>query len=184
MKMSFSNIMLLMCFPITIIALNLPELYVFWMNNVFLEKWLYHVYFFQFFSSTLIHGSVLHLLTNSVFFFIFWNLVENIIWKKKIIYFYLFSSVFIGLWLSYFSNWNTVWMSWFLMALLSYYTIYLYSKKDPEYKWWITAIIVSIIIWLDPGISFYGHFFWAIVGVIFFLLNHNYLKKQYIGVEY
>jgi membrane associated rhomboid family serine protease len=182
MKLSFSNVLLVICLIITLISFNIEEMYIFWMNNYFLDRWLYHVYFFQFFSSTFIHWSILHLLMNSVFLVFFWNIVEKILWYKNMIIFYIFAAVFVWLWISYFSNWNTVWMSGFLMALLSYYTLYLYDKNDPEYKWWVTAIFVSVIIWLDPGISFYWHFFGSIAWILFFLFNKKFLKKQYIGV--
>lgn len=55
------------------------------------------------------------------------------------------------------------------MALLTYYTIILYEEKNDEYKWWITAIIVSILIWLSPEISLLWHLAWVIYAILFYI---------------
>ncbi len=61
-------------------------------------------------------------------------------------------------------------MSWFALALLSYYGLELFTQKNNEYKWALFAIFLNIIIWLTPWISLLGHLFWAISWITFFIL--------------
>lgn len=175
---SFSNILILTSIIATGLAHFMPQLYIFGMNNAFLNDGLYHIYVIQFFTGSFLHWWFTHLLFNSMFVYIFWNIVEMIIWRKKFIMLFVFVTVFVWVLLSIFAGWNTVWISWFCMALISYYTLELKSKNNPEYKWWITAIIINIWIWFVPGISLLWHLFWAIAWVIFYLLNKQYLKRK------
>jgi membrane associated rhomboid family serine protease len=151
------------------------------MNTSFLEKWEYYYYFLQFFTSNFIHWDIMHLLFNALFIYIFWNIVEIIIWKKKYLSFFIFISLFNWVLLSIFaSHQNTIWISWFALAILTYYTLQLKSQNDPDYKWWITAIIINIWIWFLPWISLFWHIFWVIWWIIFYLINRNFLSRQEI----
>ncbi len=179
---TFSNLLILISLIFTILALLYPAIYVFGINNEFLKQWLYHIYIIQFFTWTFLHGGIFHFLANSVFIYVFWNMVEWFLWKKKMIIFFIFVVFFNWLLLSYFSSWNTVWISWFCIALIAYYTLELKNKNNPEYKWWITALIISVWIWFIPWISLLGHLFWWIAGIIFYYINKEYLKKQFIWV--
>ena len=172
-KLTISNILILLSAIFTLLVYLYPNLIVFWINKYFLLKWEYIIYFIQLFSWTFIHSWFLHLLTNSVFIYLFWNWLEYYIWKKKFLIFFLSSTIFLWLIISNLSNQNTVWISWFAMALLSYYTILLYSLKNPEYKWWITAIVINIWIWLVPWISLLWHLFGAIYWIIFFIITKS-----------
>lgn len=163
LKLSVSNILIIVCGIVTFFALVLdPNLYQYAMNNNNLSTWDYNLFFVQIFISQFLHGSVIHLASNVLFLYFFGNLVENILQEKKYIFFFLFSSVIIALWLTQFWNENTVGISGFAMALLSYYTVYLYQKKSPEYKWGITAIIINVWIGLSPWISLLWHLIWAV----------------------
>lgn len=182
-KVTYSNILIVVSFIFTILVTFYPSLYVLGINNIFLEQWLYHIFIIQFFTGVFIHWWLLHLLANSIFLYIFWNIVEVIIWKRKLLLFFTFIVFFIGSLLSYFNDWwNTIWISWFCMALISYYTLELKSKNNPEYKWGITAIILNIIIWFVPGVSLLWHLFWAIWWIIFYYLNISYYKKNMVWI--
>lgn len=174
---TISNYLILISIILTFFAYIKPEFYFLWMNTFYLENWNYFFYFIQYFTYSLLHWWILHLFFNSVFIFYFWNIVEAIIGKNKYIIFFLFVTFFNWIWLSIFSDWNTVWISWFAMALLAYYTLELKERKDDEYKWWITAIIINIWIWINPQISLLWHLFWAIAWVIFYLINRKRLNK-------
>ncbi len=63
------------------------------------------------------------------------------------------------------------------MAILTYFTLDLKSKKIDEYKGGITAIIVNIVIWLHPQISLMGHLLWVIVWIIFYFLNKDLFNR-------
>lgn len=180
---SISNILIVICLFTTLVVINFPDLYIYWMNTFFLERWAYIIYILQFFTSQFIHWSMFHFIANALFLFLFWNIIESTLWIQKYIIFFIFSSIFIGVSLTLFGGWNTVWISWFAMALLSYYTLELYYKNDIEYKWGITALIINIWIGLSPGISLLGHLSWAIAWIIFYLIYRNYFKIRYVWYE-
>jgi membrane associated rhomboid family serine protease len=148
------------------------------MNIWFLNIWDYYHYFLQYFTYSFIHWDLFHLLSNSFFIFIFWNMLENIILRKRFIIFFIFITIFNWILLSIFSEYNVIWISWFALAILTYYTLELKSLKNPDYKWWITAIILSILIWLTPWISLLWHLFWAIWWAIFYYINKDFFFRK------
>lgn len=182
-KLSITNILIIISAFFTLLLYISPDLSFFWMNDIYLSQGKYHIYFIQFFTWTFLHWGIIHFLSNSLFMLIFWNIVELIIWRKNYILFFLFSIFFIWLGLTLFSEWNTIWISWFCMALLSFYTLKLKSLKNPDYKGWITAMFINIGIWFYPWISLLGHLFWAIAWVIFYYLLKDYLKKALISIK-
>lgn len=117
---------------------------------------------------------------NSIFIYYFWNILEIIIWKKKYLIFFIITTISIWILLTTLTNDATIWISWFAMAVLSYFTLELKSKNNPEYKWWITAIIINIWIWFYPWISLYWHLFWAIIWVLFYYITNDFTKKQLV----
>lgn len=153
------------------------------MNRFFLENGAYHIYILQFFSSNFIHGWFLHLLMNSLFLYIFWNMVELMIGKKKFLLFFVFVCIINGLAITEFANGNTIGISGFAMALMSYYTLDLKSKNNEEYKGGLTAIFINIWIGLIPGVSLIGHLFWAIAGVIFYYINKDFFRRVMIFIK-
>lgn len=179
-KLTFSNILIVISFIATVLVYLKPDLYIFGINNAFLDKWIYHIYVIQFFTWSFLHWWFFHLLANSIFLFFFWNIVEMILWRNKFIIFFVFATLFNGIMLSIYSVWTTVWISWFCMALITYYTLELRSKNNPEYKWWITAILLNIWIWLIPWISLLWHLFWVIWWILFYLFNKQYLKRKMV----
>jgi len=178
--MTVSNFLILLSFIWTILVIYNPNLYILWVNNSFLKEGLYHIYIIQFFTGTFIHGWFFHFFANALFLYLFWNILEIIIWRKKYIYFFIFIVIFNGLGLSLLESWNTIWISWFCMALVSYYTLELKSRNNPDFKWWILALMINIWIWLSPWISFMWHLLWAIWWVIFYLLNKKFLQTKLI----
>jgi membrane associated rhomboid family serine protease len=181
-RLTISNLLIIISIIFTFIWLYIePKAYIYSINNYFFNKWDYTIYFLQFFSGTFLHGSLLHLLFNSVFIYFFWNTVEYLIWKKIYIIFFILSCIIIWLTLTIFTNTNTIWISWFAMALLTYYTLELKSRKNPEYKWWITAILINIWIWLHPQISLLWHLIWTIVWFIFYIINKDFFSKEKIN---
>ena len=176
-KFSISNLLILLSIFTTLLSYFYPQLYILGINNVFLNEWLYYILIIQFFIWTFIHWWFMHLIFNTIFIYIFWNTVEILIWRKKYILFFIFTVLFNWILLSIFSWANTIWISWFAMALLWYYVLDLKFKNNPEYKGWITAIILNIWIWFIPWISLLWHLFWVISWIIYFTLNKLILKK-------
>ena len=169
-KLTISNILIGIAAIFTIAATMDTSYYQYGMNSFFLSQWQYHIYFMQFFTSQFLHWGTLHLIMNSIFIIIFWTVVEQILWEKKYLAFFMFSAIFIGISITFLTSANTFGMSWFAMAVLAFYTLQLKSLNNPEYKWGITALLLNIWIWFVPGISLVGHLFWAIAGAIFFFI--------------
>lgn len=169
MKLTLSNSFIIISTIFTLISFKNQEILVYWMNKFFLLNENYIQILIQFCFYSFIHWNIIHLLFNSLFLYIFWNKVEEIIWKKLFITFFILTTIFNGIFLLLLSSWNTIWISWFGMALLSFYTLKLYQIGNDEYKWWITAIIINILIWFSSSISLIWHLFWAIFWWIYFL---------------
>ena len=170
---SVSNILIFISFIVTSIVISSPEYYVYWINSYFLSQWQMNIFIFQMIIWIFIHWWILHLLSNSIFVYLFWNVVENILWFKKYLFFIITSVIFTAISLIVFSKWNTVWISWVAMSLLWFYTIVLYLKSNQDYKWWITAIIINIAVWFTPWISLIWHTSWVIIWVLFWLIYMN-----------
>jgi len=179
---TFSNFLIYCSIFFTLLSFIIPNILLFGINDFFIVNWKWYMIFIQFFVWSFLHWSFMHLLFNSIFIYYFWNILELLIWKKKMIYFFIFTVFFIGTMLLINIKWNTIWISWFAMALLSYYTLELKSRKNPEYKWWITALILNIAIWLVPWISLLWHLYWAIAWVIFYFLNKELFRKKMVWV--
>lgn len=169
-KFSLSNILIALSVFFTWLSYVFPWIYIFGMNSYFFESWNYAYWFLQFFSSNFIHWGITHLFMNAIFIFYFWNLLEIKIWFKKMLLFFITNAIFVWVILTFFAKWSTIWISGFSLALLTAYTLWLWKQNNPEYGWWITAIVINILIGLFPGISLLGHLFWMVFGVIFWCI--------------
>lgn len=186
-KVSVSNIFIWISIFFTLIAVFIPELEVYknWgMHSFFLLEWNYLHFLWQIFSSQFIHGWFLHLLMNIIFIYYFGNIVELMLWAKKYVVFFCSIAAINAAWLYFFEPFAvTVWISGFALALLTYYTLELWSQKNPEYQGWITAIVINIAIGFYPWISLYWHLFWVIWWAIFYIINRKiiglYVKKLF-----
>jgi len=176
---SLSNTLIILSILATILVHLDSRFFVFWMNREFLDQWIYHVYFMQFFTSNFIHGSLLHLFFNGIFVYYFGNQVEYILGYQKYIVFFVLSAFFIWIGLTLLSSpyVNTIGISWFVLALVTYYTLHLRKIGDPEYKWWITAIVINILIGFTPQVSLLGHLLGVIFGGIYYYIVKT-LKKR------
>ncbi len=181
-KHTFSNTLIVISIIFTYIWYLHPWFIEEWsINNNYLRSWEYIHFVIQFFTGTFLHWWIMHLLFNSIFIYYFWNLLEDILWKKKFIIFFVLAVIFNSILLSYFSPHSyTIWISGFVLAVITYYTLELKRLGDYEYRWWITAIVINLAIWFYPGVSFYGHMFWVVFWIIFFYFSNDFTKKQLV----
>lgn len=177
MKLTISNSLIIISIIFTLVSFQNNEILSFWMDNYFLGRNEYFKFIIQICFYSFIHGNIMHLVFNSLFLYIFWNQVEQMIWNKLYILFFIFTTLFNTIFILIFSSWTTIWISGFWMALLSFYTFNLYNKKDSEYKWWITAIIINILLWFSSTISLTWHLFWALFWGIYYLILKT-IKKS------
>lgn len=177
-----SFVFILISWISTILWYIFPQIYIFWLNDNFIDNWNYLVYLLQLFISVFLHWDFFHFLFNAIFIYIFWTSLELLIWRKKYIYFFIFIVFFNGILLTFFwrDDTNIIWISWFCMALISYHTLELKSRNNIEYKWGITAIIINILIWFTPWISLLWHLFWVIWGILFYLYNKEFLRPKMV----
>lgn len=136
---------------------------------------------FLFFISTFFHWDIFHFLFNSIFLVYFWNILEKNLWKNKYIFFFIFTVLFEWFLIKYFSSYyNVIWISWFCMAVLAYYTLDLKDKRNPEYKTWFIFLFINIAYGIAPSVSFYGHLFWAVAWVVFYYLDKEFFRKKMV----
>jgi membrane associated rhomboid family serine protease len=76
---SVSNILILISAVFTVLASFFPQFYMFGINNAFLDAGQYHIFFIQFFTGTFLHGGFFHLFANSIFIYLFGNILEMLI---------------------------------------------------------------------------------------------------------
>jgi len=113
-----------------------------------------------------LHGGILHLLLNTFFLYQAWGEVETRMSRDRFWYFFITSSVFIASMLTFFSSGITIGMSGFCMALLSYFWVDLFTTRHPLANQILIMLIINIAIWLSGDISFVGHFFGAVWGIV------------------
>ncbi len=114
------------------------------------------------------------------FIYIFWNQIEFLIWQKRYILFFILNTIFTWFFLLFLSDWNTIWISGFAMAILAYVFLELKKRNNPEYKSAWIFLLINISIWFGSNISLIWHLFWAIFWIIYFIfLNKNFKIKIY-----
>lgn len=170
MKLTLSNSFIIISTIFTLVSFQNPELINYGMHSYYLLWSEYTKTFIQFCFYSFLHADLQHLIFNSLFIFIFWNKVETLIGKQAFLQFFILTALFDWVFILLFSDGINMWISGFGMALLSYYTLKLYEIKDPDYKWWITGIIIGSIIGFSTNISVVGHFFWAVFGAIYYFI--------------
>ncbi len=125
--------------------------------------------FFQF-----IHGDILHLVMNSYFLYMVGPTLERAIWTSNFLIFFLSTTLVTVFALSIFApKSNTIGISWFCMALLSYLWIALYTIGDPDATQIGTLLIINIAFWFVPGISPVWHASGAAWGIAFWYITRT-----------
>ena len=164
-SLSIPSVLIIFSLIATLWAHIDTRFFIFGLNRDFLDQGIYHIYVVQIFTSQFIHGWLLHLVFNSVFIYYFGTHVQYILWYRKFLIFFILNALFIAFGITIFWNpyINTVGISGFALAVLTYYTLHLRSIGNPEYTGGITAIVINILIGFSPQISFLGHF----LGVVF-----------------
>ena len=175
--MTLSHFFIAMSAIATLSLFLSPSLWAYGFNPATFFSGNFALFWAQVFLFQFLHGGFFHLMFNALFIHIFGNSVEYILGRSAYIAFFIFNALFIAWGLLVFSQGITIGISGFAMAVLAFFTLTLRERKNPEYKWWITALIINIIIGLHPQISLVGHLAWAISWIIFFLFHKIHKKK-------
>jgi membrane associated rhomboid family serine protease len=177
-KKSISNYLIALSIFITILSVPFPELLNYGMNSYNLSiTGNYLLLSLQFLLYQFLHWSILHILGNSIFIYIFWNQVEKLLWTKKYIIFFILNTIFTWAALLFLSSWNTIWISWFAMAVLGYMFMELRRINHPDYRWAGTFLVINILIWFTSNISLIWHLAGAIFGILYFYMLNSSRNK-------
>ena len=113
-----------------------------------------------------LHANLLHLMMNWLFIYQSWPEVESRMSRRNFIRFFIGSTLFVAVALAIFSSGITIGMSGFCMALLSYLWIDLYTTRHPMANQIAIMLVLNILLGLSGNISFVGHFFGAVWGIV------------------
>ncbi len=172
---SVSHLLIIICIVISILGfISQQFFYSFALNSAVLMNGdifqiLSQVAMFQF-----LHGDVIHLLFNIYFLYTFGPEIEARMSKDKFITFFILTTLLVAVAITQFSSGITIGISGFCMALLAYLAMDLYATRHYAFNNIVIMLIFNIAIGLFAGISFTGHFFGAIAGIIaWFIFSKN-----------
>lgn len=173
-----SNNLIILSIIATIVSYFSPEIIWYGMHGNSLVWTIdYKTLALQFIMYQFLHWGIMHLLSNWLFLYLFGNIVENELWIKKYLLFFLGNTIFVWIAIILFSKWNTIWISWFTMAILWYYLLHLKKNKNPEYASAWILLLINIYAWIWTNISFIWHLSWAMFWLIYFYLINLIRKK-------
>ena len=124
-----------------------PDFTIYGMHTGFLEAGQYGIFVIQLILYQLLHGSVFHILGNSLFIHIFGNVLEGRIGSRRYALFFLGNTLWVALCLLLLSSdANTIGASGFAMAILAYTGADMYTRRDPEYRAVGLFLVINILI--------------------------------------
>ncbi len=175
---SFSHLLIVFCIIIATAGFLMPTLVShFWMNRFYLLDGNYISLGIQILLFQFLHGGILHLFMNSYFLYTAWPEVEARMSRDRYTWFFVTSTIFIAIALLIFQPFtNTIGISGFAMALLSYLWIDLYSTRHPMASQILIMLVINIGIGLVPGISLVWHLFGAIWGIVWWAIFRDWRR--------
>ncbi len=143
----------------------------------------YPVGFFGFIGELLLysflHGGFWHVLSNIIFFLFIGRMIEYAHGKEWTWWLWIWTTLFVGIFLYQFSENPTIGGSGFAMSLLAVYAYDFYiHRKYEDLKGAILLIVLNLALWFGANISFMGHFSGAIAGLLYaaYRNKHPHLK--------
>lgn len=172
----------------TISALSLlgALLYIFYPDIIFHGGMRnHHANIFRFIEEMLLysflHAGIIHVLSNIVFFLFIGRIIEHTHGKKWTWHLWIWTTLFVGVFLAIFSVSRTIGWSGFAMALLAVYAYDLRKQqRSSDYKWALLLIFINLIIWGSASVSFLWHFAGLIAGVTFALYKQKFSHLKHI----
>ncbi len=123
--------------------------------------------------SNFTHMDFFHIAFNVYVLYVLWPMIENISWKDSFIKLVIFSMIFSIVGVFFFSSNMVLWFSGIVMWMLAY------AYFNYKTLWWIRTqiwffLVLNILIWLSPMISFVWHLAGALGGYVYYLYQKNY----------
>lgn len=169
----FSHFLILLSVIVSIGGFLMPNMLRFGMSEVFLGFGMYGSFLIQIVLYQFLHGWPLHLLLNSLFLYQAGPELEARMSATKYKLFFVANTFFVAIALLIFSSGNTVGISGFCMALLSYLWIDLYKTRHPMADQILVMLVINVWIWLSPGISLVGHAAGAVFGLLWWWMKER-----------
>lgn len=167
-----SYILILISVIVSLVVWQNKWLFRYGLSTLYYSEWNYREFAKQVGLFQFIHGDILHLVMNSYFLFMAGPTLERALWTSNFLIFFLSTTI-----ISIFAlcllapKSNTIGISGFCMALLSYLWVTLYSVGDPGASQIGTLLLINIAFWFVPGISLIWHASGAIWGITFWYIT-------------
>ncbi len=121
-----------------------------------------------------LHGDILHIFLNSYFLYQAGPEVESRMKRREFILFFLGNTLFVAGALWFLSSGNTIGISGFCMALLSYLYMDLQMTRHPMANQVLIMLLINVGLGLFGNISFVGHAAGAVFGIIWWYLHKKF----------
>jgi membrane associated rhomboid family serine protease len=172
-KVTLSNFLIVLCIIFTVLKdFWVINAWIYWINPFLWELKMYKEVVISLFTSNFIHFWIIHIISNCFVLYLFWNWLEQNIWRAKYMILFMLSSILNWSFVYYFTEGSTLtgWISGFIMTIVAYYWYELYVRNDPRYLMFVQYSILWALVGILPFVSFFGHVWWTISGVLIFVL--------------
>lgn len=116
------------------------------------------------FLSMVSHFNLIHLLSNMYLLVMLGNILESLLTTKKYIMLLGLAGLMVAVGWFFLFAWPTVWFSGVAMAMISY----TYFSRDIfiDKQELLLLLIINILVWLSPWVSFAWHALGAVAGYV------------------
>ncbi len=122
-----------------------------------------------------LHGWFWHVLSNIIFFLFIGRIIERIHWERWTWFLWIWTTIFVGVFLYLFSERPTIGWSGFAMSLLAVYAYDFYKNKQTEdLKGALLLIFINLVLGFSGTVSFMGHFAGALAGGLYAWFRNKY----------
>ncbi len=143
----------------------------FGLHAIIINEYTLPYIFWQILLYQFLHGDILHIFLNAYFLYQAGPEVESRMKRREFIYFFLGNTLFVAVSLWFLSSGNTIGISWFCMALLSYLYMDLQSTRSPMANQVLIMLLINVGLGLFGNISFVGHAAGAVFGILWWMMK-------------
>lgn len=167
-----SHMLIVIASIITVIGFIFPILKgYFGLHAILINEYTLPYIFWQFLLYQFLHGDILHIFLNAYFLYQAWPEVEVRMKRYKFLLFFLGNSLFVAVSLWFLSPGNTIGISGFCMALLSYLYMDMRSIRHPMTNQILMMLLLNVWLGLFGNISFVGHAAGVVFGILWWYIR-------------
>lgn len=116
------------------------------------------------FLSMISHFNLMHLLSNMYLLVMLGNILESLLTTKRYVMLLGLAGLMIAVGWFFLFGWPTVWFSGIAMAMISY--TYFSRNIFIDKQELLFLLVINILVWLSPGVSFAWHALGAVAGYV------------------